>query len=109
MSITNTENLTVIESAMVSINFKPCWVIALDDVSGVNPDIAISNDDEGRAIPFTTATRAEVDKEIAEDKTDLPECFFRPMLVSFDNHIINVLNVDGGSINHSYDWTVGRI
>lgn len=42
MNITNTENLTVIQSAMESLYFKPCWVQALDDSSGVYPDIAIT-------------------------------------------------------------------
>ena len=87
MNITNTENLTVIQSAMVSINFKPCWVQALDDSSGVDPDIAITDDEEGRTIPFIQSTRAEVEKEIEDDKSEMPDCLFRPMLVSFDNHI----------------------
>ena len=108
MSITNTENLAVIESAMESLNFKPCWVQALDDSSGVDPDIAITVDEEGRTIPFIQTTKAEVEREIEDDKIDLPDCLFRPLFVSFNNNVINVLH-DDGKINYSYDWTVGRI
>lgn len=108
MSNQNTENLTVIESAMKDINHVPCWVQVLDDLSGINPDIAISNDDEGRIIPFIKPTKAEIDKEIAEDRVDLPECLFRAMYVSFHDTTVNVLS-DDGDISYSYDWTVGRI
>lgn len=109
MSNTNTDNLIVIASAMKSFNGKPCWVQVLDDASGVDPAIAISNDDDGRTIPFITFTKIEMENEIEEDKAELPEDLFRAVYVSFDNHIINVLNEIDGSISYSYDWTIGRI
>ncbi len=80
---TKEDDLTVIKIAMQNLNDIPCWVQVLDDASGIDPAVAITNDDNGITIPFTTSTLAQMEHEIESDRAENLDDLFRAVYVSF--------------------------